>query len=444
MESFDLSRIQQHLTTNGVKQHSRIGMAISGGVDSVVLFHAVHLLGYAHLTLLHVHYGLRGEDSRLDALFVEQLAENMHVSVMIHDASELMKNGKGNIQSRAREIRYGWFHSLINAQELDVILLAHHQQDIVETILLQMTRKTGLSGMSAMGDRGKILRPLLDFKKQTLLDYARQNGWQWREDATNAQRKYRRNQIRHDVIPVLEQLGEHAIPNIVETAQQLSATQDLLDSLINHIQKQVVWQPNHTSCIVSLEPLFNIHPTALMLYYVLKNKGLSYVMADEIQSALRHNRSGGIWSTPHWKFCLQGKGLYGFCAEALEHKAALSLEDIWNNRYVSPFFFYQFLEQCQDNIMADMSHVLFPESALPDIQIRHRRAGDSVKTAVGTRKLSDLMSEKASPVLMRDFWPIVTYKQDIIFVPGIYQSYFFKDISEKMQCLTIKCLFLRT
>jgi tRNA(Ile)-lysidine synthetase-like protein len=442
MESFDLSRIQQHLMINGVEQHSRIGIAISGGVDSVVLFHAVHLLGYAHLTLLHVNYGLRGEDSRLDAIFVEQLAVNKRVHVMIHDASIFMNNGKGNIQARAREIRYAWFHSLIHAQQLDVILLAHHQQDVVETILLQMTRKTGLSGMSAMGDRGYILRPLIDFKKRTLLDYARQNGWQWREDATNAQRKYRRNQIRHDVIPVLEQLGEHAIPNIVETAQQLSATQDLLESLIKHIQQQVVWQSNQTSCIVSLEPLFNLHPTALMLYYVLKNKGLSYTMADEIQSAYRHNRSGGIWSTPHWKFCLQGKALYGFSAEALEHQPSICLEDIWKNQYTSPFFFYQFSDQRHGHLMADMYHVLFPENVLSDIQIRNRIAGDSVKTPVGTRKLSDVMSEKSSPVLMRDFWPIVTYKHHIIFVPGIYQPYFFKDTSEKMQCLTIKSLFL--
>lgn len=179
-------------------------IACSAGIDSTVLLHACHQLDF-EIEIAHVNYQLRGEESELDAKFLEDLAASMKIPfhLKVVDLSEKLKNG-GNLQELARIERYDFFESLIEGNPLAFILLAHHREDQTETFFMNLARNSGIPGLSAMPERrGNYLRPMLHISKSDLYNYTRENELKWREDSSNASTKYTRNKWRNDILPEL-------------------------------------------------------------------------------------------------------------------------------------------------------------------------------------------------------------------------------------------------
>jgi tRNA(Ile)-lysidine synthase len=179
-------------------------VACSGGVDSMVLLSILHQLGKT-IHVLHVNYQLRGEDSNLDQQVIEDFCAQHAIPISIH-AIELqheLENG-GNLQDIARKVRYTFFKE--KATEIpSKIVLAHHADDQLELFLLNIARKSGVMGLSCMlPEYGQIIRPLLPFSKQEILEFALKEGIIWREDASNQSNKYRRNSIRNVFLPEIE------------------------------------------------------------------------------------------------------------------------------------------------------------------------------------------------------------------------------------------------
>ncbi len=166
-------------------------VAVSGGVDSVVLLDALTKQDDLLLVVAHFDHGIR-DDSELDLNFVKELAEKYGLKFV----SEQGKLGENASEEKARKARYDFLKKVVNQTGADGIVTAHHEDDVIETALINLSRGTGRKGLSSLGSSSEIIRPLLHYKKDQIIDYAKENNLEWREDSTNQSDKYLRNRIR--------------------------------------------------------------------------------------------------------------------------------------------------------------------------------------------------------------------------------------------------------
>lgn len=189
-----------------IRQGRKYYLACSGGVDSMV---ALFLLAKSQVDVevLHVNYQLRGEDSFQDEALVVSYANNLGFKVHVHRIDTKKELPKGeNLQAFCRDIRYSWFDTFLQQDSSSVLVVAHHQDDQLETFYLQLARKAGIQGLSSLkSDQNRIIRPLLNFKKSELYTFAKRHEIPWREDVSNAKSDYARNKLRNDILPSLEQ-----------------------------------------------------------------------------------------------------------------------------------------------------------------------------------------------------------------------------------------------
>ena len=226
-----LSKHIETLVNKFQDHHFYIG--VSGGVDSMVLLHL--LSSHENITALHVNYKLRGADSDLDEQHVQNEAFKLNIPLITHQVTteEKLKMKEGNLQLEARKIRYDFFIKEALNKEKSKIFVAHHLDDQVETFFLQLTRGSGIAGLSGMETQsGNLIRPLLSFSKKEISIYAKENDVMWREDKSNNSLKYLRNRLRNAWIPLLEKNN----PNI---RKSVFVIQSLLQENLNDIRGDV-------------------------------------------------------------------------------------------------------------------------------------------------------------------------------------------------------------
>ncbi len=195
-------------------------LAVSGGVDSMILLHKFHAL-HLKCVVLHVNYQLREEDSDLDQKLVESTCNAMNIpcKTLVVDKLQLKNREKGNLQEIARRLRYDFFAREMANTSNAKLVLGHHKNDQAETFLMHLDRKAGIMGLACMApSHANILRPLLNYSKQEL--YAEANSLQvkWREDGSNSRTNYYRNFIRQNIIPVWEEKSHNLIDHLAENA----------------------------------------------------------------------------------------------------------------------------------------------------------------------------------------------------------------------------------
>ena len=212
------SRFKAHLASNFPMLHSkRLLVAVSGGVDSMVLLDLLRDLSYI-IGVAHCNFQLRGEESDLDQQLVKEYCNT-------HDIPFYQKNfdtdlPKQSTQMAARTLRYEWFEALVQTEHYDWVLTAHHADDNIETLLMNITRGTGIEGLTAIPEQnGRILRPFLKYYKSEIVDFAKTHGIEWREDRSNQSDDYTRNIIRHHLIPQLTKLHPKALENTSKTIE---------------------------------------------------------------------------------------------------------------------------------------------------------------------------------------------------------------------------------
>ncbi|MEL6615687.1 MAG: tRNA lysidine(34) synthetase TilS, partial [Bacteroidota bacterium] len=212
-------RLRAALRRLGLPARGPVVVGVSGGVDSTVLWRSLHALGVPTVGV-HVDYGLR-EASGADAAFVQALGETLGVPVEVRG----VELGEGNTQAVAREARYAVFREIAEASGARAVAVGHTATDQAETVLLNLVRGAGLAGLAGMPESRplapkapvRLVRPLLGVTRAEVEAEARARGWAWREDATNATDVYRRNRLRHRVLPLLEEEGG------LETALRIAA-----------------------------------------------------------------------------------------------------------------------------------------------------------------------------------------------------------------------------
>lgn len=193
--------IRQHQM---LERGEKILLAISGGVDSVTLAVILSDLGF-QIHLAHVNFRLRGAESDADAQWLRQWAQERNFPIEIQEIPSDHWHAGINIQLEARRLRYAWFEKLGKELSISKLATAHHADDQAETILFQFFRGTGLAGLRGiLPVSGSLIRPLLGVSKNEIVAFAREHIGGWREDASNEKTDYRRNQIRHQILPVIQ------------------------------------------------------------------------------------------------------------------------------------------------------------------------------------------------------------------------------------------------
>lgn len=260
-------------------------VAVSGGHDSMLLLELCRSTSLP-ITVLHVNYQLRGEESKGDQAFVEDYCQRHAIPFHVHriELKEQLTSG-GNLQQLARKERYAFFETHLNQVPNSYLMAAQHQDDQLETFWLQLYRGSGLSGLQGMLEKnGRILRPLLPFSSLELKQLSKEMNVSWREDSSNQSTKYLRNLFRLNLIPALEQ----EIPTLRDSIQRM---QGIFQSTLEENQAEIeaITESILINKIITSYEL--VHITDFKLVEVLKNLSIPAVFAKKIRKLL-HGEAG--------------------------------------------------------------------------------------------------------------------------------------------------------
>lgn len=261
-------------------------LAVSGGIDSMVLCHLFENWKVP-FAMAHVNFKLRGEESEGDEVFVRNHALQNEIPFFLHsaDTEKIAAEKKQSIQMAAREIRYEFLRELAKKNGYDYIVTAHHLNDQVETFFLNLTRGSGIDGFCAMKDLdGNLFRPLLTFTREEIEQYARLHSINWREDSSNSSDKYSRNKIRHQVIPLLQELNPSLIETIGKDIAILKNVRDIHNDFIR-AQRDVLLVKTEYGFEIELKKLQQTNYPLHVLFEILQPFHFNYEVAESI---LRH------------------------------------------------------------------------------------------------------------------------------------------------------------
>jgi tRNA(Ile)-lysidine synthase len=252
---------------------TRLLLAVSGGIDSMVLLDLLHKLNL-NITIAHCNFKLRGQDSQDDKNFVVSYAQNHNIPFFVKDfdTESFAQEQKLSIQLAARKLRYDWFFELKEQHGFDYIVTAHHLDDSLETFFINLSRGTGLEGLLGIRENENVIRPLLDFSKSEIHHYALENNLSWREDISNASDKYLRNKIRHHLVPVLKEINPDFLQFFQKTRQHLQASQNFTTDVLEEILNKVLVETKNT-IILDINKLNTCKNKEFILYQWLSSYG---------------------------------------------------------------------------------------------------------------------------------------------------------------------------
>ena len=268
-----LTKLKSFIEKNKLFNKSdQIGLAISGGRDSVCASYMLNDLKIPFI-MVHVNFNLRGKESYNDQKFVERLSKKLPYSrgikVLNSNAENYAFEKKVSIQEAAREIRYAYFEDLKQSGHFDKLITAHHQNDMVETFLINLNRKSGINGLKSIPiKRRYIVRPFLALNTREINTYIANHNIKYREDSSNQSLKYLRNVIRKKVIPSIETSIPHFVDNTLQSINLLKAEKETLDYLLNQ-QIENITSNNFENLYIEKKPLLNFPHPAAVLYQIL-------------------------------------------------------------------------------------------------------------------------------------------------------------------------------
>lgn len=272
-----LEKLKNHIVRNfSFLEQKKLFLAVSGGLDSMVLLHLFQQLDY-EIAVLHCNFQLRGLESFDDQNFVAEYTNTNQIPFLLtqFDTSAFAKDYKLSTQVAARELRYSWFYEQLDEHKFDYILTAHHADDDLETFLINLSRGTGLDGLTGIpAQNDKIIRPLLPFSRQEIENYAKENTIEWREDSSNASDKYVRNKIRHHLVPILKELNFEFISSFRKTQNYLQEAQAMVEDASIMVYQQVAKQEEE-DIYFDLKKLLQLPNYKSYLYQWLKEFGFT-------------------------------------------------------------------------------------------------------------------------------------------------------------------------
>ena len=284
-------------------------LAVSGGLDSIVMTELFRLSGYQY-AIGHCNFQLRGGESEQDLNFVKKLAAKSKAPFFSvkFETAEFCKENKVSIQMGARQLRYDWLEEIRMQNNLDYIVTAHHADDAIETFFINLLRGTGISGLHGIKAKNEnTIRPLLGFYRKEIENFAKENKLKWREDSSNSSDKYERNKIRHHLLPLLEEINLKAKESITITIENIGRTEEIVNSSINAIEGNYITRKRNRAYI-HFDFFKELNPASIFLYEVLKEFGFNYEQCLQIKESVK-GQSGKIFLSDSHKLTVDREKL---------------------------------------------------------------------------------------------------------------------------------------
>ncbi|GIM51510.1 tRNA(Ile)-lysidine synthase [Capnocytophaga cynodegmi] len=457
-------RFEEHIRQNFNLKDKRILVAISGGVDSMVLATLFYQLNY-DIVLAHCNFQLRGEESDQDEVFVRNFGENLAVKTIVKrfDTSQFSAESKLNTQLSARKLRYDWFYEIASENQCDYIATAHHADDNLETFIINLSRGSGLDGLLGIPQKnGKIIRPMLLFSREEILEFAQQNSIHWREDSSNQTEKYVRNKIRHTIIPVLKEIHPTFLENFKETQHYLSQSSRFIEENIQKIKEQC-FEEREYQTIVHLEPLRNVSDVDFVLHklfypYNFRNirdlKKMLYAESGKQLFSPTHNLISSrdylvLMKTSPKNKELEGEGIRFLISEnhfdrkdtiklsISDVRSYLSLEMNILKRDINHFFDLEQLKNANNEVAYfDYDTLQFP------LILRHKNEGDFFYP-IGMqqkKKLSKFYIDEKYSLFDKDQQWLLCSQENIAWVIGKRMDNRFKVTNKTQRILKVSIL----
>jgi tRNA(Ile)-lysidine synthase len=282
------------------EKKDKVLLAVSGGIDSVMMCELFHRHQF-HFAIAHCNFKLRGEESDGDEDFVKKLAKKYKVPFFhtSFDTKKYTDAKKVSIQMGARELRYEWFEKIRSENNFDHIATAHHLNDSMETILINLVRGTGIAGLHGIAPkRDRIIRPLLFLKREQIEKFVKENKLKYREDSSNHSTKYLRNKIRKKIVPVLKELNPDIEQTFEELIQKAKQAETFIEKAIQDIKKNISTKKNN-ALHISIEKLKNTGSIDFVLFHLLKEYHFNETTLKDIRSSLDKQSGKRFFSATH-------------------------------------------------------------------------------------------------------------------------------------------------
>ena len=429
---------KQHLESDlSFLQDAKLLLATSGGIDSVVMAHLCHRL-QLKFALAHCNFALRGNESDLDQAFVEKLAKTWKVAIFTKrfDTTLEAEKQKTSIQMAARALRYAWFEDLAATEGFDYIITAHHADDQLETFLINLSRGTGIEGLKGIPEtNGKIARPLLPFSREAIVAYAEKEQLQWREDRSNAETKYLRNKLRHEVIPALKELNPKFLQHFIQTTQYLSGTHNLAQKHVQEL-KVVLFNKKKGTYQIPVSYLERLRPQEAYLYAFFSEYG--FTEWNDLRDLLSAQSGKQLFSATHR---LLKDREYLFLQEIKEEDTApvTVTKKVREIQWPLPL---RFQESDGDYLTTPAIAYIDKEKLKYPLTIRKWKNGDYFYPLgmQGKKKLSEFFRDEKYSLIDKEQQWLLCSEDQIVWVIGKRLDERFKVTEETQSILQVKLL----
>lgn len=403
--------------------NARIIVALSGGADSVALLRILHTLGY-DCEAAHCNFHLRGTESDRDEMFVRKLCKTMRTPLHTIDfaTEQYAIEKKISIEMAARELRYQWFAEIKEKTKADVIAVAHHQDDSVETVLLNLIRGTGINGLLGIRPKnGDIVRPLLCISRKEITDYLQNAGQEYMTDSTNLQDEYTRNKIRLNLLPLMQEINPLVKEHIIDTSNYLNDVNRIYNKGIEEGKQRVIEKGN-----IRIVPLLKEPSPEALLFEILYPLGFNAAQTKNILTMLEGQTGKQFISKDGWR---------------VVKNRELLLIDKKEKQENPPFcLIKEEKEYTKDFIIPREKHIACfdTDKLIGEINLRKWQTGDIFIPfgMKGKKKVSDYLTDRKFSIIQKENQWVLCCGDKIIWIVGERTDNRFR-IDEKTKKVTV-------
>lgn len=405
-------------------KEDKILLAVSGGKDSVLMVQLFKLAGY-RFSIAHCNFNLRGDETQRDEAFVKLLAASLAVPfhVVHFDTKAYAEKHQISTQMAARDLRYAWFEEIRKSEKYDFIALAHHQNDSIETLLLNLTRGTGISGMHGiLPKRGKLVRPLLFLSRVDIDHLIEEHDISFVEDSSNGSTKYARNKIRLQVIPQLREINPNLEHTFAQNIIRFAETEEVLQQVIAQTRAMVVEEKGE-EIYLSIEKIKALRPQKLLFFELLSPYHFTSAVVEEILSSLTKQSGTSFYSHSHRATINREEVIISVLSKQQDQLVLIHPTDTSisiGGQVISLLYVDSgLIENNPNKAFVDLDKLIFP------LVVRFRQDGDKFMP-LGMKqfkKLSDFLIDEKVPLPKKEKVPLLLNGNgEMIWVAGLRQD----------------------
>lgn len=403
-------------------------IAVSGGIDSVVLAHLCKKL-FLDFDICHCNFQLRGKESEDDERFVKNLAHQLQVNFYVtsFETEQYASKNKLSIQEAARDLRYQWFYELLDLHDAFYVLTGHNTNDNLETFLINLTRGSGLDGFTGIPPiNHKAIRPLLQFSRDEITLFAIKNGIEWREDRSNANVKYVRNKVRHKIIPILKEINPHLLESFKNSLEYLNESQQIIEDRIKDVSKKVMKKSVDSFQIINIKKLKKLTNPKAYLFALLKSYG--FTEWNDVTHLLEAQTGKQLFSKTHRLLKNRNELLLSPLQNSPKTKKVFEIKS-FETELTEPFQLH-FEETLQDKGQNKKEIIVDKDLLKLPLKVRKWSNGDYFYPTgmLGSKKISQYFKDKKMSLIDKELcWLLTNSDNQIIWVIGLRQDRRFEN-----------------